>query len=179
MLAELKNKSLREGLSDFEWQTVASTSALSYGAALSQHVSGIRLISVNFARHEVGFAIEGALAGWMVPTVQSLVEALDLPHGWDSYGGKAIDPRCIAAALEMLMRVMRKNTPKPAVVPTSRGGIQLEWHTRGVDLEVEFLSPTHVRGLFGDLRAGTELESDLSFDQRPLTDAIGRLSLPA
>jgi len=27
-------------------------------------------------------------------------------------------------------------TPPPIIVPTVRGGIQLEWHTKGIDIEV-------------------------------------------
>lgn len=27
--------------------------------------------------------------------------------------------------------------PRPALIPTLRGGVQIEWHTRGVDVEVE------------------------------------------
>jgi hypothetical protein len=50
---------------------------------------------------------------------------------------------------------------------------------RGVDLEVEFVSPSRVRGVFEDHRMGGDWEADLSFDLKRLNEAIGRLSEPA
>jgi hypothetical protein len=179
MLAELQSKLLPQGLSDFQWQTVASTSALSYGAMLGGRTSVVRRMKFPSARGELMVEIEGEPPEWLESIGKSLSEILDLRQGWDSYGAKPISPQCVGAALDILLRVMREDTLPPSVVPTSPGGIQLEWHARGIDLEIEILSPTRVRGLFEDLRTGIEWEADLSFDQTRLTEAIGRLSQPA
>lgn len=53
-----------------------------------------------------------------------------LTPGWDSYGAPAINPRAIARARQWLESV--------AMVPTSEGGVQLEWHSEGHDVEMEF-----------------------------------------
>ena len=55
--------------------------------------------------------------------VQSL---RDLPLNWDSYGS----PKIGEGALKVLQGLQ--------VVPTSPGGIQVEWHCNGYDLEIEF-----------------------------------------
>ncbi len=120
--------------------------------------------------------IVGDPPAWVEPTVQSLGMLLQLGPNWDSYGGSPIAPRCVAAALDLVFGALPYDTPVPSVVPTSGGGLQLEWHTRGAELEVEFLSATRVRGLFEDATSGRRWEKDLSFDLRPLVEAISTLS---
>jgi len=105
-----------------------------------------------------------------------LEKLLQLEPNWDTYGGSQIDPKCVAAALNLLSNILLDSTALPSVVPTSRGGLQLEWHACGADLEIEFFSATHVRGLFKDIDSGASWEKDLSFDLRPLTDAVKTLS---
>lgn len=113
---------------------------------------------------------------WVDPTVQSLGKLLDLPPNWDSYGSPRIESNYINAALQLANQVMREDTPAPSVVPTSRGGIQFEWHMRGIDLEIEFLTPTQVCGLYEDRRTGDSWEADLTFDLKRLVDAIAKLT---
>jgi len=60
-----------------------------------------------------------------------------LPPGWDSYDALPIDHRAITEALEATHYLV--NYPKlslPLVVPTKAGGVQLEWHTTEIDLEI-------------------------------------------
>ena len=44
-------------------------------------------------------------------------------------------------ALTILAKILDSRTPPPSVVPTWDGGVQVEWHRNGVDLEIE-ISPT-------------------------------------
>ena len=39
--------------------------------------------------------------------------------------------------LSLLAHALDSRVPPPTVVPTSEGGIQVEWHRNGVDLEIE------------------------------------------
>jgi hypothetical protein len=61
------------------------------------------------------------------------IEALrSLQPNWDSYGAVAIRPEAIAKALDM-----KQGLSGPwAVVPCSDGGIQLEQHAGGFDIEI-------------------------------------------
>jgi hypothetical protein len=86
--------------------------------------------------------------GWFDSTVQALKNMLSLAANWDSYGAPPIDPITLSSALEFLCDAIQDDTPAPSVVPTSHGGIQIEWHTQGIDIEVEFLSPTGIRWSF-------------------------------
>jgi hypothetical protein len=44
-------------------------------------------------------------------------------------------------ALIVLNDVMRTHTPIPQVVPSGTGGVQLEWHQKGIDLELYIAAP--------------------------------------
>lgn len=58
-----------------------------------------------------------------------------LQPGWDSYGSPQISVEAIKLALQFLHSLGER---KPlGIVPTSRGGIQLEWHRDGIHVEIE------------------------------------------
>lgn len=78
------------------------------------------------------------LPAWFDPLVQGFVDALALPPDWDSYGAGPIASRIVHDALNFANAVLGPTSPPPRVVPLSSGGLQLEWHRNGVDLEVVF-----------------------------------------
>ena len=108
--------------------------------------------------------------------VQRLENLLSLPHNWDTYGAPQIEPSYISWAFRLLMDIMEDDTPVPLVVPTSRGGLQLEWHTRGIDLEVEFLTPWRLEVSFEDNRRGEAWDTIITCDMSRLHEAISALS---
>jgi len=67
-------------------------------------------------------------------------------------------------AVEFLLRVALPHVPPPAIVPLSDGGIQLEWHEGGVDLEISFsdLEP----GVYVEDRDSGEA-AELPLDEAP------------
>ncbi len=81
---------------------------------------------------------------WSTQIEEDIQTLLSLPEGWDSHGARHVDPDIAEAAIQLLREVSQLTTPPPAVVPTVRGGIQIEWHTGGIDLEIEFTSPTRM-----------------------------------
>jgi len=76
--------------------------------------------------------------------------------------------------LDILTAVLRNDTEAPAVVPSAGGHLQAEWHTNGVDLEVEVLSPTSVAVYYRDQNG--QWDQLLSRDLKSLVEAIDRLS---
>ncbi len=95
---------------------------------------------------------------WARSAVKDLLELLNLRPGWDSYGGRPIDVKAVDKAVSLLIELMNDDSPAPAVVPTPMGGVQLEWHQRGIDLEIE-VHPDGVPTVFGrDARARSEQE---------------------
>ncbi|MEK6527117.1 MAG: hypothetical protein AABZ22_09610, partial [Nitrospirota bacterium] len=47
----------------------------------------------------------------------------------------------VAGALEVLVKILDDDAPVPRIGPTARGGVVMEWHRNGIDLEIETLSP--------------------------------------
>jgi len=128
------------------------------------------------ARHRSSPASSAPIttAGY-VQTVQTLIELLELPPGWNSYNASPIRKENVNFAVELLARVMRAGTPAPDVVPKVRGGVQLEWHTQGVNLEIAIDSPDEVTFFAEDIR-GYEEPVEKELDESTLTRWIDRIS---
>lgn len=60
-------------------------------------------------------------------------ELCELPEKWDSYDAKRISLKVVLKATD-LMRML--DMPEPSIVPCSDGGVQLEWHRDGFDIEI-------------------------------------------
>jgi hypothetical protein len=103
-----------------------------------------------------------------------MIELLELPPGWNSYNAKPITKENVNFAFSLLARTMRADTPAPNVVPMVRGGVQLEWHTRGINLEISIYSPTDVRFLAEDVRCNDSVDGEL--DLAVLSQWVDRLS---
>lgn len=113
---------------------------------------------------------------WLEATNESLRELLALPANWDSYGAKSIQVESVMAAIDLLRAIMRDDSPAPAVVPTARGFVQLEWHCNGVDLEIEVLSLGKYLTYFENSQTGESWEQEIEWDLDSLIDCIPQLS---
>ena len=81
---------------------------------------------------------------WFMPLLDRICELGLLPLNWDSYGARPIDPGTAIFTVKLLLGILSESAPFPSVVPTIHGGIQLEWHEGGVDLEIDIRSPSSV-----------------------------------
>ena len=100
-----------------------------------------------------------------------------LQPGWDSYNARPISAIARTAAYGLLGQLSSPRTPEPTLVPTSDGSVQIEWHTRGIDLEIRVLSSTRVSVCFEDLRGEVaSMEDELQYDLTALREAIQALS---
>lgn len=76
--------------------------------------------------------------GWQpgherIRNIARLQSFLNLEPGWDSYDAESVKPLPVMLAIIM--------QAAPSVVPLSNGGVQMEWHNSGWDVELE-ISPT-------------------------------------
>ena len=129
------------------------------------------------AMHHQPIASSGPLPNWFQDVVAKLNGLSALAANWDSYGAKRIEGSSIRAAAELLLRIAGPQTPAPAIVPTNQGTVILEWHTRGVDLEIEVFNADRQHVAFEDAQQGNAWELDVSADLSQLVDAINRLSV--
>jgi hypothetical protein len=101
---------------------------------------------------------------WLDATVKGLGSTLRLDNGWDTYNAAPVSPSSVQRALAFLFRFLEPSSPTPSVVPLSDGGVQMEWHRGGLDIEVTF-SPREVPELYvRDLETGDEWEGDATTD---------------
>jgi hypothetical protein len=77
-----------------------------------------------------------------------------LPDNWDSYGGRAPKPETGMFALKILNDVMDDRMPIPRIVPIATGGIQIEWHENGFDLELMIAAPDDCELWYENHRTG-------------------------
>jgi len=83
----------------------------------------------------------------------------ELSEDWDSYGAGPIDATCITKAIDII-KSFSEGTPTPWVVPCSDGGIQLEWHEQGMDLELS-IKPDGCSELYFKDEDGNFIELEL------------------
>lgn len=77
------------------------------------------------------------LPAWLDPLMRGLADLLTLPVNWDTYGAPPIEWIVAKQAFQLMSDILDVEDPAPWVVPMSNGGIQLEWHENGSDLEIE------------------------------------------
>ena len=104
----------------------------SYSPASSSLTSGVRAPVVTM---RVGFA-----AAWFSDAIVRLEGLATLASDWDSYGAKPVAADMTMAAVRFLasVAVASPGVHEPSIVPLSDGGIQVEWHRGGIDLEISF-----------------------------------------
>lgn len=106
----------------------------------------------------------------------AVVELLNLPAGWNSYAAKVIDPQNALQAIRFLADFVGPDTPQPAVVPRVQGGIQIEWHTMSVDIEVYIDAPGKVRCFAERADAGQIIEGPLVGNEAVLKAWVQQIS---
>lgn len=80
--------------------------------------------------------VSPALPPWVSSVEESLLRIAALGPGWDGEQAEPMSWRALDSALMVLVETMSNDTVSPQIVPTYDGGLQLEWHCAGVDLEV-------------------------------------------
>ena len=124
----------------------------------------IPLLGVVVRRSGLDLSIEirafDPVPQWFRDAANSVTNLLRMPFGWDSYSAKPIDPRSAKVALYFLADLIGKQASAPQIVPTVSGGIQLEWHQNGIDLEIEISASGSEGVYFEDRQSQTSWEED-------------------
>lgn len=84
-------------------------------------------------------AFPQAQSSWRVrEALNAINQVITLEEGWDSYGGQSTTIQAVLRALDFMNGILTSEAPMPQITAVPDGGLQLEWHTPGRDLEVEF-----------------------------------------
>ena len=104
------------------------------------------------------------------------IELLQLPRGWNSHGAEPVSDAAFKRTVEFLTTYLVQGVADPVLVPTVRGGVQLEWHRRRVDIEVEVCPDGSVSWCADDPRTGEELETALAGQEETIRTWLRRAS---
>lgn len=86
---------------------------------------------------------------WSSAALSELVGLLELPEGWNSYRARRVDFDAVKHAVDLLFNVADQHTPRPSIVPTASGGVQIEWHGED-DVEIEVAQNGNIEFYSGD-----------------------------
>ena len=172
----IKRSGIRGNLSEEDYWLANGISSVRRGQYTLSERDRPQRIWVSISQDELVIEQEDEKPAWLVPVAQAMSEIMNLPVNWDSYGALSVRPTAIHAALELLFEIMQADTPAPTVVPTVQGGVQLEWHTHGIDLEIEILSPGRLFVYYEDHEQQTEWEGEITADLTRLSEVLFELS---
>jgi len=112
---------------------------------------------------------------WLEPVLDSFAELLSLPSGWDSYGAPQISLGSATEAIRLLLVLASEaDIEQPTLVPTSKGGIQLEWRRPGLLVELEVSPGARPVVLVDDEQRGSLHEETLRRSLEPVLSALSR-----
>lgn len=98
-----------------------------------------------------------------------------LAPSWDSYGSQPLNPSAVTRVFKFLDLLLPENAPEPTIIPTRDGGVQFEWHRRGVDLEVKVPPSGPIAQFFSDAQTGEEREWEGTIDRGIVSRAFARM----
>jgi hypothetical protein len=116
---------------------------------------------------------------WLGTVARQMVGFLGLENNWDSYGAAVVKRSTVEEAINFLYFIngnLLAPLPQPMAVPTAGGGIQLEWHTKGVDLEIELTQSSEITLFFKDSTQTEEWTLRTAADFKKLEKALGKLT---
>lgn len=111
-----------------------------------------------------------------MPVIERVVELATLPGGWNSYDASPVSPTALHRTLKFLLEHVMPGVDHPSVVPTVRGGLQLEWHNNGLDIEVEIASDEPVSFFVENTRTGEISEMILTGNEERMRQWLTRAS---
>lgn len=134
------------------------------------------LVSAHAAGSRVPFD-QFQAATWIRDRLRPYVQS---PLNWDAHSGRPLDPAVADAAERLLVPILMQGVPAPALVPTSGGGLGLEWHHPDAELVIHLVAApdpfAEATAFLWDGRTATEREGRLADVEHWLSDAFSRLA---
>lgn len=113
---------------------------------------------------------------WVELSRRQLQKIQALDEGWDGYRAGPIRRDVIFYAEAVLNAVMKSRTPAPHIAPMSHEGVMIEWHTNGIDPEIEIERLGSLWVAFEDSVTHTEYEGTLASNLSKLQGWIDQLT---
>lgn len=131
---------------------------------------------VDRVRERLEIWVADSAPKWLHDATEQIVALLRLEADWDSYGAQPVRFQAAIAALDLMLELIGESTCPPSIVPTVDGGIQIEWHVRGIDLEIEMMDFRNASLFVYDSETEVEWEGKLIEKKHELPGLFARLS---
>lgn len=119
--------------------------------------------------------VQTPAASWVRDAIAEIEQLTALSADWDTYGASPITASAATKAVRFLVDNAYAELARPSIVPMSDGGIQLEWHRGGVDLEISISDGDS--GVFvAHAGAGESEEAPLSDARSHLLSRLSQLA---
>ena len=163
-----------------QYSTLTSPEALAKPTVVIAEPEQRALLKVTIRREGPNISAEIHATATMprsfVPAIHGIVDLLTLQPGWNSYSAKPIPAPNAVRAVQLLAEFLDTATPPPVIVPTVHGGIQLEWHRNGVDIEIYIESPEDVSFFAQQVGSVKSVEEPLLGHEENLRTWLKRVS---
>ncbi|TIX69469.1 MAG: hypothetical protein E5V25_11515 [Mesorhizobium sp.] len=113
---------------------------------------------------------------WSEKVMGKLDELVKLPTGWDGYAGRGVDFNIAYFAANLLQAIYVPDAASPSLVPGSDGSLQIEWHSNGLDIELDVLGVNQVRCLMSEVGTENEEEATLTVDFKIVREWVKELA---
>jgi hypothetical protein len=137
------------------------------------------VLTATFSLRQREIRIEIVLPepSWLYSMLDRFQHLSRLSDNWDSYGGRPPSDLAVFTALSLVARLLSDTSAPPAIVPTSEGGVQLEWHRDGDELEIRVTSTGEISAFRFNEDAGelAQLEKVNLSDLPALAQLAGQL----
>jgi hypothetical protein len=101
-----------------------------------------------------------------------LAQLAQFRAGWDGHRASPVSRTIIYYACNLIPRIVSTGVPVPFIAPLPFGGMQLEWHRNGWDLEIEIHAPDRLYVYTRELATGRESEMNLRDDLSGLAQVL-------
>jgi hypothetical protein len=129
----------RTSLSDVDWSPAAPTAPrTSEGLSGEGVIFGSQVTPSPTDECYVAVKIPAEAQDRMEAALSRIRTLAQLESNWDSYNGAPLQASAVLHTARLLAAIFQyDDVPLPAIVPTSAGGLQLEWHRANATLEME------------------------------------------
>lgn len=173
------NRVGRKALSDRDWTLAGPKVFVSHG--WSEEIPASNLVFGAFytpePTHEdqVIVSVPDSTVERMETALARIKSLASLESNWDSYGAVPLQRGAVLHAIRLVAAILQnEDVPLPAIVPTSEGGLQLEWHRGRATLEMEVL-PDRTVEVFFLMPSGRTWEGRLANNQWRLETFLTQL----
>ena len=112
---------------------------------------------------------------WARKVRSRLLHLASLNPNWDSYGSEQVSPVALSVAADVLARFLQDQTIVPDILPSSDGAVTIEWHARGIELEIEATPDGRAEVFFADLGTEDSWTGDLAENLPRVLPILARL----